>query len=209
MHPLSVRRKAINRINDGLMPFEAWSARFMALNNNTLVFTKENALENVVCTISAFWYRYHCARTIAPDSQSWFNVSSIILQQSSIGLDDGLAHAPIHTKTNDSLIYWRIYLSLGYDMLSNPLGITRCPKYTCCQVIKTFWHRSDFRITVPLWGGTRRPPADCPYKGTVIPSFDVFGVVSLDKLQKIDFVISRICILYVIHSCHYENIIIT
>ena len=53
MHPLSVRRHAINRINDGLMLFEAWSTRFMALNNNTLIFTKENAFENVVCTIWA------------------------------------------------------------------------------------------------------------------------------------------------------------
>ena len=66
MHPLSVRPQAINRINDGLMSFEAWSTRFMALNNNTLIFTKENAFENVVCTIWAFWYRYQCARTIAP-----------------------------------------------------------------------------------------------------------------------------------------------
>ena len=54
MHPLSVRRQAINRINDGLMLFEAWSTRFMALNNNTLSFTKENAFEKVVCTIWAF-----------------------------------------------------------------------------------------------------------------------------------------------------------
>ena len=66
MHPLSVRRQAINRLNDGLMSFEACSTRFMALNNNTLIFTKENAFENVVCTIWAFWYRYQCARTIAP-----------------------------------------------------------------------------------------------------------------------------------------------
>ena len=59
------RRQAINRINDGLMSFEAWSTRFMALNSNTLIFSKENAFENVVCTIWAFWYRYQCARTIA------------------------------------------------------------------------------------------------------------------------------------------------
>ena len=66
MHPLSVRRQAINRINDGSMLFEAWTTRSMALNNNTLIFTKENAYENVVCTIWAFWYRYQCARTRAP-----------------------------------------------------------------------------------------------------------------------------------------------
>ena len=35
MLPLSDRRQVINRINDGLMPFEAWPTRFMALNNNT------------------------------------------------------------------------------------------------------------------------------------------------------------------------------
>ena len=56
------------------------------------------------------------------------DVSSIILQQSSIGLNGGFAHGPIHIRTNDSLVYWRIYLSLGYDMLSYPLGLTRCPK---------------------------------------------------------------------------------
>ena len=66
IHPLHNRRQTINRINDGLMLFKAWSTRFMSLNNNTLIFTKENAFENVVYTIWVFRYRYQCARTIAP-----------------------------------------------------------------------------------------------------------------------------------------------
>ena len=65
MHQLSVRRQAINRINDDLMSFEAWSTRFMVLNNNTLIFTKEHWFENVVCTVWAFCYRYQSARTKA------------------------------------------------------------------------------------------------------------------------------------------------
>ena len=54
MHSLSVRRQAINRNNDGFMSFEAWPTRFMALNNKTLIFTKENEFENVVCTYRHF-----------------------------------------------------------------------------------------------------------------------------------------------------------
>ena len=45
IRPLSVPRQAINRINDGLMLLEAWSIRFMALNNSRLIFTKKMHLK--------------------------------------------------------------------------------------------------------------------------------------------------------------------
>ena len=161
---------------------ETRSIRFMALNNNTLIFTKENAFENVVCTIWAFWYRYKYARTIAPRFTG-FAVTSIILQQSSIGLDDGFAHAPNHIRTNDSLVYWRIYLSLGYDMLSYPLGITRCPKLYLLSSHKNVLTSKRFPHYCPLVRGTLRSPAGYPYNRPVIPSFDVFIVVRLGKLS--------------------------
>ena len=156
MHPICTcfpfDDKAINRINDSLMSFEALLKHFRASNKSTLIFAQENAFGNVVCTMPAFWYRHKCATStrfsglmLHPLS---FNNPALVKMMAWLGRQSII-------RTNDGLVYWRIYESLGrnaYDVLSNPLDKTRCPKIYLLSSHKNVLTSKRFPPYCPLVG---------------------------------------------------------